>query len=128
MAATTYYLLFTTYYPIRTTCYLLFTTYYSDVLMTATTYYLLLTTHYLGVLNGGYYGPFVDVNGAYSPVPPRTPTQASGLKLRGRNIHLAEFCSFLNASLSPLCSFQMLVDTALQRAEAELSNAVSTSA
>ena len=47
--------------------------------------------------------------------------------LRSPNMNPADSSSLLNADHSQLGSSQMLVDTALERAEAELSNAVSTS-
>ena len=46
--------------------------------------------------------------------------------MRRRSISLAD--PLIHADHSPLRSSQMVVDTALERAEAELSNAVSTSA
>ena len=48
--------------------------------------------------------------------------------MRGSVLGLADPSSLLHADHSPLRSSQMLVDTALERAEAELSNAVSTTA
>ena len=48
--------------------------------------------------------------------------------LRGPHIDHADASSLLHADHSPLCNYPMLIDTGLERAEAELSNAVSTSA
>ena len=48
-------------------------------------------------------------------------------RVKGRSISLAQSRSLLDASHSPLCASLALVETALERAEAELSITVSTS-
>ena len=47
--------------------------------------------------------------------------------LKGRVMSVADSSSLLYADHSPVCSFQASVDTALERADAGLSNAASTS-
>ena len=49
-------------------------------------------------------------------------------RIRRRDISIAESSSRMHADHSPLRSYQILVDTALEGAKTELSNAVSTSA
>ena len=48
--------------------------------------------------------------------------------LNGPVLRPADSSSLLHVDCSPLCGFGMLVDTALERAAAELSNAISTTA
>ena len=55
------------------------------------------------------------------------PFTAESSELRDEEISLTDSSSLLHASHSPLRGLQVLVDTAVERAEAELFNAVSTS-
>ena len=58
---------------------------------------------------------------------PQTPPHGLPLAHKGLVLSLADYSSLLHDNHSPPRSFQMLVDTAWERAEAEFSNAVSTS-
>ena len=49
-------------------------------------------------------------------------------EVRGPVLRPSDSSSLLHIGYSPLRSSQMLIDTALERAEAELSNAISTTA